>query len=129
MKKEIENNVVVGPWKKSSKTPPKLSEEEIKKRKLEELKNNIMQIEKLTENIVLQMIHTLKENNFDLSSTNFIKDVAFVNESIKGLINRQYGYENIMIDLMDKLIQMKKKDGKYYTTFRVDILKKIVEDS
>ena len=108
MKKEIENNVVVGPWKKSSKTPPKLSEEEIKKRKLEELKNNIMQIEKLTENIVLQMIHTLKENNFDLSSTNFIKDVAFVNESIKGLINRQYGYENVMIDLMDRLIQMKK---------------------
>mgnify|MGYP003124202288 CR=1 FL=1 len=82
MKKD---NVIVGPWDNSSLATPELSEEELKEREMKKMSEDFKSIDILTESLVVQMIHTLKEQNFDISSTDFIRDVAFLNECIKSV--------------------------------------------
>ena len=126
MKKD---NVVIGPWENSSSLPPELSEEELKERELKKMSENFKSIDILTENLVVQLIHSLKENNFDITSADFIRDIAFVNEVIKGLIYKQYNYQHIMAELVNKLFKVEKSnDGHFITQFRADRLAKILKD-
>ena len=79
------DNVIVGPWENSSLAAPELSEEELKERETKRMKEDFQSIEILTESLIVQMIHSLKEHEFDISSTQFIRDVAFLNECVKSM--------------------------------------------
>ena len=125
MKKD---NVIVGPWENSSQIAPELSEEELKEREMKKMSEDFKSIDILTESLVVQMIHTLKEQNFDISSTDFIRDVAFLNECIKSMLHREYGYEHPMTDLISKLFEVKKKGDRYLTKFAADKLAKVIKD-
>ena len=122
------NNVIVGPWDNSSLATPELSEEELKERDTKRMKEDFQSIEVLTEGLVVQMIHTLKEQDFDISSTDFIRDVAFLNECIKSMLHREYGYEHPMTDLISKLFEVQKKGDRYLTKFAADKLAKVIKD-
>ena len=125
MKKD---NVIVGPWENSSQIAPELSEEELKEREMKKMSEDFKSIDILTEGLVVQMIHTLKEQDFDISSTDFIRDVAFLNECIKSMLHREYGYEHPMTDLISKLFEVKKKGDRYLTKFAADKLAKVIKD-
>ena len=125
MKKD---NVIVGPWENSSQIAPELSEEELKEREMKKMSEDFKSIDILTESLVVQMIHTLKEQNFDISSTDFIRDVAFLNECIKSMLHREYGYEHPMTDLISKLFEVQKKGDRYLTKFAADKLAKVIKD-
>ena len=122
------DNVIVGPWENSSLAAPELSEEELKERDTKRMKEDFQSIEVLTEGLVVQMIHTLKEQDFDISSTDFIRDVAFLNECIKSMLHREYGYEHPMTDLISKLFEVQKKGDRYLTKFAADKLAKVIKD-
>ncbi len=125
MKKD---NVIVGPWDNSSLATPELSEEELKEREMKRMSEDFKSIEVLTEGLVVQMIHTLKENDFDISSIDFIRDVAFLNECIKSMLHREYGYEHPMTDLISKLFEVGRKGDRYLTKFAADKLAKVIKD-
>ena len=122
------DNVIVGPWENSSLAAPELSEEELKERDTKRMKEDFQSIEVLTEGLVVQMIHTLKEQDFDISSTHFIRDVAFLNECVKAMLHREYGYEHPMTDLISKLFEVEKRGDKFLTKFAADKLAKVIKD-
>ena len=128
MKTEEKGKVIIGPWDNSSMIAPELSEEELKERDTKRMKEDFQSIEVLTEGLVVQMIHTLKEQDFDISSTDFIRDVAFLNECIKSMLHREYGYEHPMTDLISKLFEVKKQGDKFLTKFAADKLAKVIKD-
>ena len=122
------DNVIVGPWENSSQIAPELSEEELKERETKRMKEDFQSIEILTESLIVQMIHSLKEHEFDISSTQFIRDVAFLNECVKSMLHREYGYEHPMTDLISKLFEVKKQGDKFLTKFAADKLAKVIKD-
>ena len=122
------DNVIVGPWENSSLAAPELSEEEHKEREVKRMKEDFQSMDILTERLVVQMIHTLKEQNFDISSTQFIRDVAFLNECVKSMLHREYGYEHPMTDLISKLFEVEKRGDKFLTKFAADKLAKVIKD-
>ena len=126
--KMTKDNVIVGPWENSSLAAPELSEEELKERETKRMKEDFQSIEILTESLIVQMIHTLKEQNFDISSTQFIRDVAFLNECVKAMLHREYGYEHPMTDLISKLFEVEKRGDKFITKFAADKLAKVIKD-
>ena len=128
MKKEEKGKVIIGPWENSSLTAPELSEEELKEKQVKQMNDDFKSIEVLTEGIVVQMIHTLKEQDFDISSTYFIRDVAFLNECVKAMLHREYGYEHPMTDLISKLFEVEKRGDKFLTKFAADKLAKVIKD-
>ena len=122
------DNVIVGPWENSSLAAPELREEEHKEREVKRMKEDFQSMDILTESLVVQMIHTLKEQNFDISSTHFIRDVAFLNECVKAMLHREYGYEHPMTDLISKLFEVEKRGDKFLTKFAADKLAKVIKD-
>ena len=128
MKKEEKGKVIIGPWENSSLTTPELSEEEHKEREVKRMKEDFQSMDILTESLIVQMIHTLKEQDFDISSTHFIRDVAFLNECVKAMLHREYGYEHPMTDLISKLFEVGKKGDRYLTKFAADKLAKVIKD-
>ena len=128
MKKEEKGKVIIGPWENSSLAAPELSEEEHKEREVKRMKEDFQSMEILTESLIVQMIHTLKEQNFDISSTHFIRDVAFLNECVKAMLHREYGYEHPMTDLISKLFEVEKRGDKFLTKFAADKLAKVIKD-
>ena len=128
MKKEEKGKVIIGPWENSSLAAPELSEEELKERETKRMIEDFQSIEILTESLIVQMIHSLKEHEFDISSTQFIRDVAFLNECVKSMLHREYGYEHPMTDLISKLFEVQKKGDRYLTKFAADKLAKVIKD-
>ena len=128
MKKEEKGKVIIGPWENSSLTTPELSEEEHKEREVKRMKEDFQSMDILTESLIVQMIHTLKEQDFDISSTHFIRDVAFLNECVKAMLHREYGYEHPMTDLISKLFEVEKRGDKFLTKFAADKLAKVIKD-
>ena len=128
MKKEEKGKVIIGPWDNSSLAAPELSEEEHKEREVKRMKEDFQSMEILTESLIVQMIHTLKEQDFDISSTHFIRDVAFLNECVKAMLHREYGYEHPMTDLISKLFEVEKRGDKFITKFAADKLAKVIKD-
>ena len=118
------DNIVVGPWAGSNKNNIKevLSEDD------KDL-NDMNYIDKVAENIMVQMIHTLNENGTDITSKEFIRHVGFLDESLKALLYEDMGYDHPLGELIKYLISATKtKDNeKVYTSFRGDKMIDILE--
>jgi len=122
------DNVIVGPWEKSSKNvPEKTPEQKLKEEKMK-MEGDMAFIDEMTESLVVQMIHTMSENEIDIGSKNFIRDVAFITECIKCLLFRELGYEHPLQNLIKKLFEIKVDNKQMFTKFRADILLKILGD-
>ena len=136
-KKDDETNVVVGPW---GDTPIENNGEWIKQKYDKALdKNNTSKrvqekfdrIEILTEKLMVQLIHTLSENNYNISDERFILDIGFLSEVIKGIISRQEKVPHIVQGLLDNIMSpepTKNDDGMdvYYSRFDANLLNELV---
>ena len=136
-KKDDETNVVVGPW---GDTPIENNGEWIKQKYDKALdKNNTSKrvqekfdrIEILTEKLMVQLIHTLSENNYNISDERFILDIGFLSEVIKGVISRQEKVPHIIQGLLDNIMSpepTKNQDGMhvYYSRFDANLLNELV---
>ena len=136
-KKDDETNILVGPW---GDTPIENNGEWIKQKYDKALdKNNTSKrvqekfdrIEILTEKLMVQLIHTLSENNYNISDERFILDIGFLSEVIKGVISRQEKVPHIIQGLLDNIMSpepTKNEDGMdvYYSRFDANLLNELV---
>ena len=61
----------------------------------------------LTEGVSVQLIHSVGENGFEVNSENFIRDMAFIIECIRGMLYRELDIKHPMADVMAKVIQVR----------------------
>ena len=89
---------------------PELSEDEAKQIKEEKF------VEQITESLILDIIHVLQENVVDTKTDVFLRDLAIVIESIKGLLKRDFGRKHPMHTISDSLAKIHTlKDGRKVT--------------
>ena len=77
------SNVIVGPWAtkpkplKGGKTREEIVSEEMEV------------VDGLTESVMVNLNHTLKQNDVKITSKEFIRDVGFMSEVLKSLLFRE----------------------------------------
>ena len=78
---------------------------------------------------MVNLIHTLKQNDVKITSKEFIRDIGFMSEVLKSLLFRELGYDHPLSDLIPYIIvPTRTKDKKdVYTKFRGDIVVDILE--
>ena len=122
------SNVIIGPWESSEKLQ---NSRPLKGGKTREqiVQEEMDVIDGLSESIMVNLIHTLKENDVKIMSKDFIRDVGFMNEVLKSLLFRELGYNHPLSDLIPYIIvPTKTKDKKdVYTKFRGDIVVELIE--
>ena len=122
------SNVIIGPWESSEKLQ---NSKPLKGGKTREqiVQEEMDVIDGLSESIMVNLIHTLKENDVKIMSKDFIRDVGFMNEVLKSLLFRELGYNHPLSDLIPYIIvPTKTKDKKdVYTKFRGDIVVDLIE--
>ena len=96
--------VIEGPWKKRKN-------EETKK-----MHEDLLYAEELTEDLMVQMIHTLNENGFAVSSNDFLHDMGFIIECVKSLIYRELGIEHPLNHIMTELTTATVEEERFSTT-------------
>ena len=99
-------NVLTGPWKAKPKREVVVPDIDVIA-----LQENIMFADDLTESLLVQRIHTMGENGVDVSSTDFIKDISFVIEAVKGVIYRDMGLSHPMSDMMSQFTDVTVDEG------------------
>ena len=118
------DNIVIGPWAGSTKNNiiKVLSKED-------KVSNDMDYIDKVAENIMVQLIHTLAENGVDISKKEFIRHIGFIDECVKSSIFEDMGYEHPLSELIKHLIgATKSKDNeKIFTSFKGDTMIDILE--
>ena len=118
------DNIVIGPWAGSTKNNIKkvLSKED-------KVSTDMDYIDKVAENIMVQLIHTLAENGVDISKKEFIRHIGFIDECVKSSIFEDMGYEHPLSELIKHLIgATKSKDNeKIFTSFKGDTMIDILE--
>ena len=122
------SNVIVGPWPASEKLQNSKPLKGGKTR--EEIVAEEMDIiDGLSESIMVNLIHTLKENDVKIMSKDFIRDVGFMNEVLKSILFRELGYTHPLSDLIPYIIvPTRTKDKKdVYTKFRGDVVVELIE--
>ena len=136
--KDKNDNVVIGPW---GQTPVENNGEWIKEKYNKALdKNNttlkmqekLSRVDIITENIMVQLIHTLSENGYDISDEKFILDIGFLSETIKGVISRQEKIPHIVQGLIDNIMAPQKTESKdgvdlHYSKFDAPLLADLVD--
>jgi len=122
------DNVVIGPWPSSKEL------QNSKKLKSGKTKDQIIAeemgvVDKLSENIMVNMIHTLKDNDVDITRKDFIRDIGFINESLKSLLFRELGYEHPLSSLIEHIIvpTRTKNKNEIYTKFRADTVVELLD--
>ena len=122
------SNVIIGPWESSEKLQ---NSRPLKGGKTREdiVAEEMDIIEGLSESIMVNLIHTLKQNDVKITSKEFIRDVGFMNEVLKSLLFRELGYNHPLSDLIPYIIvPTRTKDKKdVYTKFRGDLVVDLIE--
>jgi len=124
------SNVIIGPWADSSDTKNVTQINTKNKKTRDQLIAEEMEIiDSLSEKLMIQLIQSLKDNEVNISTADFIRDIGFLNEALKSLLFREMGYEHPLSDLVKYIIVASKtKDKKdIYTKFRGDIVVDLIE--
>ena len=118
------DNIILGPWAGSTKTAIKdtLSKED-------KVSTDMDFIDKVAENVMIQLIHTLAENGVDITSKEFIRHIGFIDECIKSAMFNDMSYEHPLSELIKHLTgATKSKDNeKIFTSFKGDTMIDILE--
>ena len=124
------SNVIIGPWADSSDTKNVTQINTKNKKTRDQLIAEEMEIiDSLSEKLMIQLIQSLKDNEVNISTADFIRDIGFLNEALKSLLFREMGYEHPLSELVRYIIVASKtKDKKdIYTKFRGDIVVDLIE--
>ena len=135
------NNIIYGPWGKDPVKQDKKTSNWIKQKYDRELdKNNsqlqmkekLAKIDILTENVMVQMIHTFSENGYEIDDEQFILDVGFLSEVIKGALSRQEGLPHIIQGFIEQIMSPEKKTSEdgvtlHYSRFDSPLLSDVIE--
>ena len=103
---------------------PELSEKEARQIKEDKF------VEQITESLILDIIHVLQENVVDTKTDVFLRDLAIVIESIKGLLKRDFGRSHPMQNISDSIAKIHMlKDGRKVTDINYNNIIVIISTS
>ena len=87
------------------------------------LQETIDFVDDLTQTLVVQMIHTIKENEIDVEKESFVQNMSFVIEMVRASILKEMSLNNNMIKLMDVLYEIIFDSSSNIDDFKSAILK------
>ena len=100
----MNDNVIEFPVKfKGQKTPIIIDDLDAVK-----MKEDLDFCDNLAEGLMINLIHNVGENGFDIKKDRFIGDISFLNEVVRGALYRQMGFTHPMQDFMDLIVKQKK---------------------
>ena len=88
-------NIIQGPWKKGRKVVVPDPDETAK------IQEDLFFADELTQQLLVQMIHTMSENSFNVGSESFIRSTAFIIECVKASIYKELDLDHPMNSLID----------------------------
>jgi hypothetical protein len=137
------DNVIYGPWgsepvsnkyDKSTTTwiKQKYDRELDRNNSQLQMKEKLAKIDAMTENVMVQMIHTFSENGYDIADEQFILDVGFLSEVIKGTLSRQEGLPHIIQGFIEQIMSPERKETEdgidlHYSRFDSPLLADVIE--
>jgi len=65
---------------------------------------------------MINLIHNVGENGFDIKKDRFIGDISFLNEVVKSALYRQMGFDHPMQHFMDLIVKTETNDDKTIMT-------------
>ena len=106
------DNIVVGPWDGSAKKPPPKS-----KSKKDKIQQDMFYIDNLSENIMVNLIHSMAEKEIYITDKEFIRSIGFLDECVKSILYRDMGYDHPLSGLIKHIVEAtKSKNGKEIAT-------------
>ena len=97
----MNDNVIEFPVKfKGQKTPIIIDDLDAVK-----MKEDLDLCDNLAEGLMINLIHNVGENGFDIKKDRFIGDISFLNEVVRGALYRQMGFAHPMQSFMDLVVK------------------------
>ncbi len=97
----MNDNVIEFPVKfKGQKTPIIIDDLDAVK-----MKEDLDFCDNLAEGLMINLIHNVGENGFDIKKDRFIGDISFLNEVVRGALYRQMGFAHPMQSFMDLVVK------------------------
>ena len=135
------DNVIIGPWSAHGKVNDEEAANWVKKKYQKALEKNnsqlkmqekLLKIDTVTEGIMVQMIHTLSEQGYDIGSDDFLLDIGFLSEVIKSALHRQEELPHVIQGLIDNTMlpdKIQNEDGveMHYSKFNSGLLGDLVD--
>jgi len=90
-------NVIQGPWPKTRRKV-KLPDKDVIA-----LQEDVAFADHLTEQLMIQMIHTIGENGYNVTENSFIGSMGFIIETVKASLYKEMGLKHPMSRMMDIL--------------------------
>ena len=92
--------IIQGPWKESKRKVKLPDKDAI------ELQETIDFIDELTQTLIVQMIHTIKENKINVEEDSFVKNMSFIIEMVRATLLKEMTLKTNMTKIMDILFEM-----------------------
>ena len=139
--KKVPDNIIIGPWDAHGKVNDEQASDWVKRKYQKALdKNNtqlkmqekISKIDIITEGVMVQLIHTLSENGYDIGEDSFILDIGFLSETVKSALYRQEKLPHVVQGLIDNIMmpdRTQNEDGieMHYSKFDTRLLGDLVD--
>ena len=110
----LTDNIIKFPKKYGGKKTPKVIDLDAVR-----MQEDLHFCDNLAEGLMINLIHNVGENGFDIKEDRFIGDISFLNEVIKGVLYRQMGFNHPMQDFMSHVVKTEKKDSEVLA--RIDL--------
>ena len=125
MTDDTTSNIVQFPKKNVGEAPKIVNFDAMK------LNKELNYADELTDGIMVSMIHNLDENDIEITSKDFIRDVAFLAELVKSLIYRDRGFQHPFQNLVDLIASAdyNEKEKKHEIDMDMELVKEIAGDS
>ncbi len=107
--------IIQGPWKESKRKVKLPDKDAI------ELQETVDFINDLTQTLIVQMIHTIKENEINVDGDSFTKDMAFIIEMVRATLLKEMSLNTNMTKIMDILFEIIFNSGS-----NIDDLKEVI---
>ena len=92
--------IIQGPWKGSKRKIKVPDNDAIK------LQETIEFVDDLTQTLIVQMIHTIKENDIDVEKESFVQNMAFIIEMVRASLLKEMSLTTNMTKIMDILFEI-----------------------
>ena len=110
---KLSAEIIQGPWPKTKRKVKLPDKDGIA------LQENIAFAEHLTEQLMIQMIHTIGENGYNVSEKSFIGSMGFIIETVKASLYKEMGLKHPLSRMMDVLTAI--SDDEDHPMTEVDI--------
>ena len=117
--------IIQGPWKESKRKIKLPDNAAI------ELQETISFVDDLTQTLIVQMIHTINENDIDVEKESFVQNMSFIIEMVRATLLKEMSLDTNMTKIMDVLFEMlfnsnPDSDPEALVKLEVDELKSII---